>query len=148
MSHMLSVLEAEVTCAGVVGADSTGNQIRKLLEDYGVRTHLVLTDTERSSTLKERFVGQSGSGLPGQMLRVDTECTEPLRSEIEAQLTQAIVAEMPSFDVVLISDYAKGVCTAGCIGSTIRAARLTPGRSPFTHRLALTSSITRATLTG
>ncbi|MCA9152205.1 MAG: D-glycero-beta-D-manno-heptose 1-phosphate adenylyltransferase, partial [Planctomycetales bacterium] len=76
-----------------------------------------------ATTLKERFVGRSGSGLASQMLRVDTETTEPLAVEIEQQLIARIAAAMPTQDAVLISDYDKGICTPNCIRATIDMAR-------------------------
>ena len=74
--HMLRVLKARVTCAGVVGQDDSGKTLIDLLQQSSVDIQLVLRCTDRMTTLKERFVGRSGSGVPSQMLRVDTETTE------------------------------------------------------------------------
>ena len=77
----------------------------------------------RVTTLKERFVGRSGSGVPSQMLRVDTETSEAISDDLEEQLIEGIRQRVLEHDVVLISDYAKGVCTPRCIRETIRVAR-------------------------
>ena len=62
--YMLSVLSADVTCAGVIGDDLPGQAITRLLEKAGIDTQLVLRCPDRVTTQKERFVGRSGSGLP------------------------------------------------------------------------------------
>ena len=121
--HMLRVLEARVTCAGVVGQDSSGTTLIELLQQSGVDTQLILRCTDRMTTLKERFVGRSGSGVPSQMLRVDTETTEAIASPVEQLLLAGIRQRITDHDVVLISDYAKGVCTPRCVRETIQAAR-------------------------
>ncbi len=120
--HMLRVLEANVTCAGVVGADETGTMLVRLLMQSGIDAQLIVQDVERTTTLKERFVGRSGSGVPSQMLRVDTETRKAISGAVEEQLIEGIRQRVADHDVVLISDYAKGVCTPRCVHETIQAA--------------------------
>src|SRR5581483_1002318 len=57
------------------------------------------------------------------MLRVDYERREPVSAEIEERLCQAAVQQVRSADVVLISDYDKGVCTPKVLRHLIQAAR-------------------------
>ncbi|MFC1757631.1 D-glycero-beta-D-manno-heptose 1-phosphate adenylyltransferase [Planctomycetota bacterium] len=121
--HMVSALGADVTAAGVVGGDSVGDQLKQCLVDANVGTDFLLSDSDRKTTLKERFVGRNGSGLPSQILRVDTETGHPLSDEMEQRLTAAIVDAIGDYDAVLISDYAKGVCTPELLRQVIDAAR-------------------------
>lgn len=121
--YMLKVLSADVTCAGVIGDDLPGQTIARLLERAGIDTHLVLRCPDRVTTQKERFVGRSGSGLPGQILRVDTETTGEIAESVEKRLVEGFRSQIPHHDVVLISDYAKGVCTTRCVQETIEIAR-------------------------
>ena len=117
---LLRHLEAQVTLAGVVGDDPSGRTVRRLLEEIDLDTDLVLTDTNRCTTTKERFVGRAAGRHPHQILRVDREWTEPLAEEIENKLIAAITKRLDQHQAVLVSDYAKGVCTprllAGVIG--------------------------------
>ena len=122
--HMLRVLDAQVTCAGVVGSDSAGQTIIDLLNAAGIDTQLVLKCTDRVTTQMERLVGRTGSGLPSQILRVDTEATGEINSTTEADLINQLRQQIPEHDVVLISDYAKGVCTHGCVQAAINTARI------------------------
>lgn len=122
--HMLRGLEAEVTCAAVVGDDEAGTALRKLLEGAGIDHALLLVDPSRPTTLKERFVGRASAKHPSQILRVDTESTDPLPEPIEARLMAGLVARLAECDVLLISDYSKGVCTPRLLRAAIDAARL------------------------
>jgi D-beta-D-heptose 7-phosphate kinase/D-beta-D-heptose 1-phosphate adenosyltransferase len=122
VSLMLGVLEAQVTCVGVVGNDTEGSALRGLLQDASVRTESVLIADDRPTTVKERFVGRSGSGVPSQILRVDTEVTSAVGRTTEERLCAELRAHIPGQNAVLISDYDKGVCTPHLIATAIELA--------------------------
>ncbi|HUG67880.1 MAG TPA: D-glycero-beta-D-manno-heptose 1-phosphate adenylyltransferase [Pirellulaceae bacterium] len=121
--HMLRELECEVACAGIVGADEAGNSVRQLLNKVGIGCDLLFTDASRPTTVKERFIGRVGGLRPGQMLRVDHEVRTPLSPELTDQLLDKVRLTISDFDVLLISDYAKGVCTAAVTQAVIKMAR-------------------------
>src|SRR5215211_4618423 len=73
VANMLRGLEAQVTCCGVVGRDEAGTELRSLLEQAGACCDLVLSEHNRPTTVKERFVGLAGTRHPNQILRVDHE---------------------------------------------------------------------------
>jgi D-beta-D-heptose 7-phosphate kinase / D-beta-D-heptose 1-phosphate adenosyltransferase len=121
--NMLRGLEAEVLCAGVVGEDEAGRATRGMLSEQGIDDTLLLVDPGRPTTVKERFVGRAQAKHPTQILRVDHEVTTPLAAEREDRLIAGIVAALDRVDVVLVSDYSKGVCTPRVLEATIAAAR-------------------------
>jgi D-beta-D-heptose 7-phosphate kinase/D-beta-D-heptose 1-phosphate adenosyltransferase len=121
--NMLRGLEAEVTCAGVVGADTDGEIVRQQLRDVAVDTDGLLIDPTRPTTVKERFIGRAQGRHSHQILRVDNEVRDPLNQEIESRLGRGLVAMVAEHDVVLISDYDKGVCTPRLLRVMIDAAR-------------------------
>ena len=123
VATMLRALGAKVTLAGVVGADVDGERIRHMLGDLGIDHQGVITDSSRPSTVKERFIGRAQHRHQQQMLRVDYEMRHALASAVEQELSQAITQQIRRADIVLISDYDKGVCTAGLLGAVIAAAR-------------------------
>ncbi len=123
VANMLAGLEAEVTCSGVVGNDASGAELRQMLADASVDRDLVLQDTERPTSVKERFVGRASTRHPSQILRVDHENCDPLGAELERQLIDQIASRMPGHDALLISDYGKGVCTPRLLKAAIEAAR-------------------------
>jgi D-beta-D-heptose 7-phosphate kinase/D-beta-D-heptose 1-phosphate adenosyltransferase len=123
VATMLRALGARVMLAGVVGADANGEHIRHKLLDLGIDGEAVLTDPRRPSTVKERYIGRAQYRHPQQMIRVDYEVREALSPSMEQELCHAITRQMRRADIVLISDYDKGVCTPGVLAATIATAR-------------------------
>eukprot|EP00913_Durusdinium_trenchii_P008975 g8441.t1 len=123
VANLLRGLDAEVTMAGVVGDDEDGRLLAAEMEAAGVDCSLLVPDASRPTTVKQRFIGRAQHRHPHQMLRVDRESRAPLNREIAEQLTAAIIARIDEFDAVLISDYAKGVCTPEVLSQTIAAVR-------------------------
>ena len=111
VAAMLRVLGAQVALAGIVGADSDGDRIRRMLAGQGIDHECVLADPNRLSTVKERYMGRAQQKHPQQMLRVDYEVRDLLPSALEERLIRSIESQIRRADIVLISDYDKGVCT-------------------------------------
>lgn len=121
--NMLRGLDAKVTCAGVVGHDRDGELVRQLLDQAGVDDGPLLDDPSRPTTVKERFIGRAQGRHPHQILRVDNEVRDPIAAGLKRELLDRLLDRLASFDVILISDYAKGVCTPELLAQLIRAAR-------------------------
>jgi D-beta-D-heptose 7-phosphate kinase/D-beta-D-heptose 1-phosphate adenosyltransferase len=117
---LLRRLEAEVTLTGLIGDDGSSRVVEKLLQDEGIHCDGVLRDPGRLTTSKTRFMGRAGNRHAQQVLRVDREDRDALSDEIEKQLISAILELMPGHAAVLISDYAKGVCTPKLLAEIIR----------------------------
>jgi rfaE bifunctional protein kinase chain/domain len=94
-------LGARATLIGAIGADEAGERIRALAADDGIQAAL-LTDAALPTTLKMRVLGRQQ-----QLLRVDFEavpesaCMDAITAEFQRQLAD--------HDIVVLSDYAKGV---------------------------------------
>jgi D-beta-D-heptose 7-phosphate kinase/D-beta-D-heptose 1-phosphate adenosyltransferase len=95
---------ARVTLAGTVGDDEPGVRLRQLLDHHGIESHLSVD--HRPTTWKQRIVAR-GQLRPD---RCDREVTTPIHGEAEQFL-----ASLPLGDVLLVSDYGKGVCTRGLL---------------------------------
>jgi D-beta-D-heptose 7-phosphate kinase/D-beta-D-heptose 1-phosphate adenosyltransferase len=105
---------------GLVGEDETGAKLEAALAaEIGIESRLVC-DRARPTTRKVRFVSEHFST---HMLRADWEQAQPASGEIEQQLIDTILPALAGADIVLLSDYAKGVLTARVIRNTIDAAR-------------------------
>ena len=123
VATMLRALGAEVSLLGVVGRDADGLQARGLLGSLGVDGEGVVTDPERPTTVKERYIGRAQARHPQQMIRVDYESREPLSDGAERELSRALADKIRTADVVLVSDYDKGVCTPGLLAEAVRLAK-------------------------
>src|SRR5712692_8594490 len=111
VATMLRALGARVALVGVVGADADSLRVRQLLTDLGIDHEGVMVDENRPTTVKERYIGRAQHRHPQQMIRVDYEIRQPLSAALEQDLCKAVAAQVRKADVVLISDYDKGVCT-------------------------------------
>ncbi len=146
---ILEALEANPIPVWAVGDDPDGKAIIAQAADLGARTEGILPISGRTTTVKERFLGRTQSRHPQQMIRVDRECLEPIDRETENVLLQRARAHLAEADLVLISDYAKGVCTPGLLKTLIPEARaagvkvlVDPGREADYRLYSAASCIT------
>lgn len=146
---ILSALEADALLACVVGDDREGESIRELVARLGVPTDCLVSVPGRPTTLKERILGGTQSRHPQQLIRVDRECLEPIDGGTESALLALIRSRLHEVDLVLISDYAKGVCTPSLVRALISEARRAgiaviadPGRGVDYHVYGGASCIT------
>lgn len=123
VSMMLSHLGARVKIAGVVGPDDDARRVRNLLDTLDVDHSGVLVDDSRPTTVKERYIGRAQQKHPQQMIRVDYEKRASLDSQVEDRLASALESSLATADVVLVSDYDKGVCTPGLLERVTRYCR-------------------------
>jgi D-beta-D-heptose 7-phosphate kinase/D-beta-D-heptose 1-phosphate adenosyltransferase len=123
VATMLRALGAQVAIVSVVGGDADAARVRQLLTDLDVQHDGVIADPGRPTTVKERYIGRAQHRHPQQMLRVDYETRAAVPPAVEAQLCQAVAQQLRKTDLVLISDYDKGVCTPGLLSATITGAR-------------------------
>ena len=122
VAMLLRGLEAEVALAGVVGDDPEGRTLCSMLNDDRIESDLVVVDSDRPTTTKERFVGRAASRHPHQILRVDQETQDPISLAIEERLSATILGRLDEYRAILISDYAKGVCTPRLLQTVIISA--------------------------
>src|ERR1700736_3058712 len=90
VATMLRALGAKVSLVGVVGNDFDGSRIRQALTDLGIDPEGVVNDSDRPSTVKERYIGRAAHRHPQQLLRVDFETRQPVRAAVEAQLCETV----------------------------------------------------------
>jgi D-beta-D-heptose 7-phosphate kinase/D-beta-D-heptose 1-phosphate adenosyltransferase len=123
VATLLRALGARVSLAGITGADADGARLRGMLLDQGIDDEAVLSDADRPTTVKERYIGRAQHRHPQQMIRVDYETRAPLSAPRERELIQAVTRQLRRADVVLVSDYDKGVCGPELLAAVIAAAR-------------------------
>jgi len=107
VAHNLALLGCRTILAGVCGADDNRVRLVRLLEARGI-DHSALVTADRPTTTKLRVIGGHQ-----QMLRLDFEETGAIPPETEERLKAALDSAMHSPPgCMVISDYAKGACTA------------------------------------
>ncbi len=120
VARNIASLGAKCIFVGLVGSDVAGDMLKAELAKEKLIEPVLVTDPSRPTTRKVRFVSDHFST---HMLRADWELSAPASEEIERKLIDAVVAALPRADIVLLSDYAKGVLTARVIRNVIDAAR-------------------------
>lgn len=119
VARNIAALGARCIFVGLIGEDAAGQTLAARLAEETLVESLLVADPERPTTRKVRFVSEH---FATHMLRADWEVAIPASDAVESRLLAAITGAMPRADVVLLSDYAKGVLTAGVIRGTIDAA--------------------------
>jgi len=123
VAAMLAAMEAQVVMVTAAGDDPEGQIVRELLAQIGIQTSSFLTATGRSTTVKERMLGRTHSKHPQQMIRVDREQNGPIDGELARRLIASIRHALDRVDLVLVSDYDKGVCAGRFIPQVVELAR-------------------------
>jgi D-beta-D-heptose 7-phosphate kinase/D-beta-D-heptose 1-phosphate adenosyltransferase len=97
-------LGCDVRLVGVIGPDQNGQDLKDILAQTGVSPAHLVTDAKRPTICKTRVV----SGRQ-QFFRIDREVTGPLSDGGEDAVINSARAAMADADIVVISDYAKGL---------------------------------------
>ncbi len=112
----LAGLGACVTVAGFGGGDHEQERLESMLAEAGVEPALTAVEAIPTTTKLRIFSGNQ------QMMRLDTEAAPSPSSAAYAELLKGVSAALPNADVVVLSDYAKGVLTQAVCRSIIAEA--------------------------
>ncbi|GAA4908080.1 D-glycero-beta-D-manno-heptose-7-phosphate kinase [Mucilaginibacter defluvii] len=97
-------LGAGVMVCGIIGNDIYGEQLTQILEADGVQTDALVIDPDRTTTVKTRVLAGSH-----QLLRIDREVTNHLTGDLENQVITKLEPLIAEADIVILSDYSKGL---------------------------------------
>ena len=128
----LATLGCHVYLGGVTGEDENRNILEELLEKECIDFNGLVKSRDRSTITKMRILGARQ-----QMLRLDFEEAGDLYPEETSQIKQWLVGLLnKGLDGIVISDYAKGVCSDALCQWVIGMAKtcqipivITPGGS-------------------
>jgi rfaE bifunctional protein kinase chain/domain len=113
----LAALGAKVEAFGVMGNDQAGGALRERLRAAGINDRGVLADSKRLTTVKTRIIARHQ-----QIVRIDHERRESLRSETEEKLLRLLFAALKRVDALVLSDYDKGLVTDAFADRVLSAA--------------------------
>jgi D-beta-D-heptose 7-phosphate kinase / D-beta-D-heptose 1-phosphate adenosyltransferase len=114
-----AALGCKVRLIGVVGQDSSADALREVLEPWiDVDLQGLVEDPTRTTTTKTRIL----SGRQ-QIVRIDEERVDGLSAITTSRLIAAARAAISESDVVVCSDYAKGVLSDDVLDAVIAAGR-------------------------
>jgi D-beta-D-heptose 7-phosphate kinase/D-beta-D-heptose 1-phosphate adenosyltransferase len=111
-------LGGDAVLTGVVGRDAAGARVREALASAGVAARLVDAGEARRTTLKTRIVAHGQ-----QVVRADQEDASDVPRALESALALAVRRELSGVSALVVSDYQKGVVTAGLLRRVLPLAR-------------------------
>lgn len=115
----IAALGGAVSLVGIVGDDEGGAELEAALAAFGDRiSPAFLVDHRRPTTVKLRLVAGGQ-----QLLRLDREDAAPVSPELEARLIALVSEQIGAADVVVLSDYRKGLLTDTLVRHTVEACR-------------------------
>lgn len=106
VARNLTPFGVRIQMCTVVGDDPNGRKVRDLLAEDRIGTANVVVDPARPTTTKTRVTAERQ-----QILRLDREDGAPVSETVERRLLDRLKKAVPRADVVLMSDYAKGLLT-------------------------------------
>ncbi|HIJ95095.1 MAG TPA: D-glycero-beta-D-manno-heptose-7-phosphate kinase [Desulfuromonadales bacterium] len=116
----LAALGAQVSVCSVVGDDENGWALLKEFSRHDIDIKAIFLDPARRTSRKTRVVAAHQ-----QIVRIDRESREAVPSFYEEQVCSWIAAHINEFNVVVLSDYNKGVLTPTVIATAVSAAAAT-----------------------
>lgn len=114
----LVALGAKVTVASVLGNDSDGRLLMQQLDLLGVDTTGIVLADGRTTSRKTRVLASNQ-----QIVRIDRETRAEISPDQERQLANQVRAILPACQVILVSDYLKGVLSEGLLQAIIASGR-------------------------
>jgi D-beta-D-heptose 7-phosphate kinase/D-beta-D-heptose 1-phosphate adenosyltransferase len=117
VAHQAVALGARAHLCGVVGCDEAGEALLRTCSDLGVDAGAVVSLEDRPTTRKLRVIAQNQ-----QMLRLDWEEASPVSESVVSDALDRL-RQGPTPQVVILSDYAKGVLSEGIVRRVIDTAR-------------------------
>ena len=108
---------ALVTVIGTLGKDASGKQMLDKFKDLGVNIKGIVKEQARPTTKKTRVIASNQ-----QVLRIDREIKSKISLKTLKKFTDFMEQILCNMDIVLISDYDKGVITKELIQKTVKLA--------------------------
>lgn len=113
----IAALGGEPLLLGLVGADAAGQEFRTALLERGLSVDHLMAEKDRATTVKTRIIAHNQ-----HVVRVDEESTQPVGASLQQQMISRINSLLPSCDVVILSDYAKGFLIPELLKEVIQSA--------------------------
>jgi len=102
----LKTLGAKVSVSSVIGADDNGCELLEMLKKIDVDSKNIIIQDDRKTSKKSRVIAVSQ-----QILRYDNETKDDINSKSIDSILESLNNDIVNYDIVILSDYGKGVLT-------------------------------------
>lgn len=99
-------LGAEAILVGLIGKDFEASNLSNILKETGISPDYLIEIENRQTSVKTRIIAHSQ-----QVVRVDNENNSPISQSESDDVFREIEKIFDKADIVIISDYAKGILT-------------------------------------
>jgi len=106
VAHNLATLGASVEVLSIIGGCKISNELRNLFKKINLSTDYLIEQKNRITSKKTRIISSHQ-----QVIRYDIESSEDIDSVSEEKLIVVFQSIINNFDLVILSDYGKGVLT-------------------------------------
>lgn len=102
----LNSLGAKVSVSSVIGNDEEGKELISMLHSIDVNCDNIILQENRKTSKKSRVIAVSQ-----QIIRYDKESKEDITEVSTMKIIETLSNSIASYDMVILSDYGKGVLT-------------------------------------
>ena len=113
----LKALGANVDVIGIVGECETSDELKGLLDDIEVDTKYLFIEQDRITSKKSRIIASQQ-----QVVRYDRESTDEINNKSQNHILDTFKKIIAKYELVLLSDYGKGILTNKLTQSLINVA--------------------------
>ena len=114
-------LGAKASVVGVIGTGRNGQLLIEQFNKLGVDTTGIIQEPDRTTTQKTRIIAANHANQ--QVLRIDREKIQDISASTLEKILSFIEDKISDVDVVLISDYGKGLITRDLIAKVLATAK-------------------------
>ncbi|WP_413831003.1 D-glycero-beta-D-manno-heptose-7-phosphate kinase [Desulfobacula sp.] len=116
--HNLVAMGAGVLPIGTAGTGKAGQMIFEKLENMGIETDGIISEKQRPTTRKTRVIASNQ-----QVLRIDREIKHNINKDTLEKLVKKIEDKILRANLIILSDYDKGLLTRELIQKTVKLAK-------------------------
>ena len=102
----LRSLGSKVDVISVIGNDSVANELQFLLKEIDVNSNMLTIEENRRTSKKSRLIASQQ-----QIIRYDNESIENISICSEESILKTLHKNISNYNVIILSDYGKGVLT-------------------------------------
>ncbi len=115
VANNIACLGGQPLLCGITGRDFYGKELEHISKEKNIKTLLLHSDCP--TTIKARIIGSKQ-----QIVRIDYEGKTTLSNEDQKLLKDKITGSLPEYDILVISDYGKGLISEDLCNYLIQEA--------------------------
>ena len=154
VAQNVASLDGNAILVGVIGQDIGGEKLVQMLTKMNIAATGICIDPQRPTSTKTRVIAGAATTTPADrnhnsahhLLRIDKESKQEISLEMQEQLLDTVVSQLPKSDAIIFADYDKGVINPQLITDVMKHAQpydipivVDPKRDNFWHYKGVTA---------